>query len=282
MERLFDIDLLHPGTRTHHHLPALLAGYREWLEVRGFGSHGLLIAQFIDRYTRDLHGDRPSGRAARSMLLNHLVADTRSVRASGVALHRYPDSPNRAGYTLADELEFRDAASSEPSSVLRHSLGVSVALAAGCGLKASEIPDVNVDDVTVENVVAVRVGAISIPCRLLWADLLVKAAEGRRREIESNGEQLRIFGPAKPDGDESLLGHRYRTDLVHKTPLAGRLVSYKRCRTTFIVRHLEAGTPAKHIVSAARFRSAAALTRYIELAAPASSEDLLVSMGGVR
>lgn len=266
----------------HHHLPALLRDFKSWLDKRGMGETGLRVPQLIDRFTRDLHGDDPNGRAARSLLLNHLVADTRSIRSAGVPLHRYPDRPNTHGYSVAEELEFRDAACSEPSFVRRHATGVALALAAGCGLKASEIPRVGMQDLTDGDPLGVRVDSVAVPCRLIWADVLRECAELRRREIRSHGIQLSMFGGTDASGDVSLLGRTYRTELVHRTPLAGRLVSFKRLRTTFVVRHLEAGTPAKHIVSATRFGSAAALTRYINLVKQPSDSEVFDSMGGVR
>ena len=129
-----------------------------------------------------------------------------------------------------------------------------LALCAGAGLRSSEIGELTVGDLTIDDagvLVTVR-GRFprSVPLLAQWESWLVRAIEGR-------GEAEPVWGnPGRMQSRNMLSGFTAQSD--------GNPPRSDRLRATWLVTHLAAGTPMKELLRASGVEKFENLTRYLE------------------
>lgn len=169
-------------------------------------------------------------------------------------LEALPPSDPSAPYSADELVSLRSWASGQSTAARRANAGVLLALGAGAGLSASEIGELRVADIQVDELgVLVNVAgsrARSVPVLREWEDALIERAASIDPRKYAFRENHTTFYP-------NLVSNF--VDRGHPTRL--RLTT-QRLRATWIVYHLEAGTPVVALMEAAGVWSLEAFTRY--------------------
>ena len=175
-------------------------------------------------------------------------------------LKALPPSDPSAPYSAEELVSLRSWASGQSTAGRRANAAVLLALGAGAGLSASEIGELRVADIQVDELgVVVNVTgsrARSVPVLREWEESLVARVASLDPEQFAFRENHRTFYP-------NLI-----SNFVDRgNPSRVRLTT-QRLRATWIVGHLEAGTPVAVLMKAAGVESLEAFTRYIQFVAP--------------
>ena len=142
----------------------------------------------------------------------------------------------------------------------RRDATVLVALGLGAGLSTSEITGLRVDDLTVVELDGVVViASVEVSCarsRVVtiesrWGEQLAAAVSGR-------GGQGFAFEPKREAAGKNLV-----SNFVARSEGEGVRPNAQRMRATWVVGHLESGTPIVSLMELAGVRSLDALSRYV-------------------
>jgi integrase len=179
-----------------------------------------------------------------------------------------PSSP----YTHAEVVSLRSWADTQSTPARRDNARVLLALGIGAGLSASEIgglrvADIDADDVGV--VVNVRTGRVrEIPLLRLWEPAL------RHRKARLDGDRF-AFREGHTVAYENLI-----SNFVARSRSLGIRPQTQRMRATWLVRHLELGTPVVPLLQSAGLDSLEALTRYVRFVRPLDPTELREVLSG--
>jgi integrase len=174
------------------------------------------------------------------------------------SLHRLnplPPSEPAPPYSAAELISLRSWASSQSTPARRTNASVLLACGVGAGLSASEIGNLRVQNIVIDN-----------------AGVKVIVDGRRQREVPVLGEWEE---PLRCRVDE-LAGNRFAfrenhtqfypnivSNFVNRSRVVGVRPQTQRMRTTWIIRHLAAGTHVVAFMDAAGVDSLEALTRYV-------------------
>lgn len=171
-------------------------------------------------------------------------------------LNPLPPSDPTAPYSAMDLVSLRSWAEAQSTAPRRANAEVLLALGAGCGLSAIEIGEVRVRDISCdERGVLVRVDGgrpRSVPVLREWERALLERQTALEPDRYVFRENHTIFYP------------NLVTNFVDRSRVVGLRPQTQRLRSTWIVRHLEAATPATLLMRAAGVESLEALTRYTQ------------------
>ena len=198
---------------------------------------------------------KPAGRGnLRSQLLR--MAEVLLPEASQRRLPPLPASDPTRPYTAKQLQSLRAWAEGHSTSARVFNARVLLALGCGAGLSAVEIGNVRVADITVDN-----------------AGVIVNVTHDRKREVPV----LRDWEAALVDRVHQLSADRWAfrenhtayypnlvSNFVNRSNVIVVRPQVQRMRTTWITRHLAAGTPAKTLIAAAGVESLGALSRYLQ------------------
>ena len=188
-------------------------------------------------------------------------------------LKALPPSDPSAPYSADELVSLRSWASGQSTAGRRANAAVLLALGAGAGLSASEIGELRVADIQVDelgvlvNVTGSR--ARSVPVLTEWEGALSERAESMDPGKFAFRENHTIFYP-------NLVSNF--VDRGHPTRV--RLTT-QRLRATWIVHHLEAGTPVVALMEAAGVESLEAFTRYTQFITPHEFTRYRSVLGGI-
>ncbi|WP_066517151.1 hypothetical protein [Curtobacterium ammoniigenes] len=159
-------------------------------------------------------------------------------------------------YSARDLAALEAWSTSQPSEERRTSAAALLALGLGAGLTGAEIIAVRPEHLHLSDAHAVltTVGGRRVPVVDEW----VEALERRTRFL---GGQGWMFRNGQRGGNSNLI-----TDFVSRTG-RGVPLRARRMRATWIVWHLDAGTPLKRLLAIAGLDSAEALDRFLPFAA---------------
>ena len=256
-------------------LLSALAGHAAWLTATGLDvtADSLVDPDLVQRWA--LHGlaDLAAGTAAnyRSRLARVAAAVCGSSRPA--PLHASdPCEP----YTLGHERAHVLWAGRLPTDRARADLSGAALLGYGCGLPAAELTDTVGDDVEQhdDGLVVVRVRgprARVVPVRARYGPALLALA--------ADAGPAHLFRPAT----DGRLGKNALTNAVaraaqHGDPLLPRLTA-QRMRATWLVRHLDAGTPPAALLAAAGLDGLGSLDRYLRWTTPLAADQALALAG---
>jgi len=221
----------------------------------------------IERYVAEgMPGYRT--RAGKNTIRSRLQRISEHTNPSGwdVALRPLgPSDPSRP-YSNGDIAAMRSWAQSERTDVRRNNAAALLALGMGAGLQGREILGLKLGD---------------IYCSTSGVDVIVREGRARRvpvlREWESalrgpadtDNWSTHAFRPGRTTANENLI-----TDFVSRS--RGRVhVNARRMRATWIVRHLDLGTPPIALLRAAGVHSLDAIDRYVRFAASRTDDHAL-------
>ncbi|MEB0265861.1 hypothetical protein [Cryobacterium sp. 10I5] len=198
---------------------------------------------------------KPASRGnLRSQLLrmSEVLLDPREVPRRLAALE--PSEP-AAPYSSAELISLRSWASTQSTPARRANAWILLATGAGAGLAASEIGQLRVRDIAVdEGGVLLQIngeGPRAVPVLRDWEQVLV--------------DRTRALGPERFVFRENH-GAYYPNliaNFIDRSQVVGVKPQSQRLRATWIVRHLEAATPVVPLMRAAGIESLEALTRYV-------------------
>jgi len=175
-------------------------------------------------------------------------------------LKALPPSDPSAPYSTEELVSLRSWAGGQSTAGRRANAAVLLALGAGAGLSASEIGELRVADIQVDelgvlvNVTGSR--ARSVPVLREWEEALIERVASTDPGKHAFRENHTTFYP-------NLISNF--VDRGHPTRV--RLTT-QRLRATWIVHHLDAGTPVAALMEAAGVESLEAFTRYVRFTAP--------------
>jgi len=173
-----------------------------------------------------------------------------------------PPSDPSAPYSPEELVSLRSWASGQSTAGRRANAAVLLALGAGAGLSASEIGKLRVADIQVDKLgVLVNVTgnrARSVPVLREWEDALIERAASMDPEKYAFRENHTTFYP------------NLVSNFVDRGHPARVRLTTQRLRATWIVRHLDAGTPVVALMEGAGVESLEAFTRYVRFTAPHS------------
>jgi len=228
--------------------------------------------QVVERYVDEGMGSyTEAGRGTiRSRLLRTAEALT-GMTVDKAALKGLGPSEPTAPYSADDLAVLRTWATSQPTGARQTSAGVLLALALGAGLAGREILAVRVRDIDVSDhgvVVTVRgerprdVGVVRA-----WEAALIE-------RVRSGGADKFAFREARTSEN-----HNAITDFVARSasPIT---IQARRMRTTWLVHHMNAGTPIPIFLEAAGIVSLEALDRFLVFADTPSRAETLRSLRG--
>jgi hypothetical protein len=149
---------------------------------------------------------------------------------------RRPSKDVYGPYTPRQMVRFRNQAASRTTPASRHNLKVLLSLSAGCGLNADEIMAMPASSIRVDGE-AVRVDipgprARTVVCLAAWEDDL----------REATASELVDYYLFVKD-ERATYAHEYLHRYVARAVTAGQAFHVERLRSTWIVTHLNAGTP---------------------------------------
>lgn len=249
--------LSRPRKRIRHAALHALA----WCKSNGFD---LNAATVLDRDTIDtvvaqgLRDLAPSSRGTmRTLLLR--IGEIVAPEVHPHRLHALTPSNARAPYGERELAELASWAATQANARRRRSAHAVLALGAGAGLSSGEILTARVKDVAVDDegaVVSVTgERAREVPMISEWLPFL---GVGLRY---AHADDL-IFEPGRRGTSASNL-----TSFIYRSHTHGAKPNTQRLRSTFLVRHIDAGTPMPLLMEAAGVDSLEALTRYLPFAA---------------
>jgi integrase len=198
---------------------------------------------------------KPASRGnLRSQLLrmSEILLDPREVPRRLAALE--PSEP-AAPYSSAELISLRSWASTQSTPARRANAWVLLATGAGAGLAASEIGQLRVRDIAVdEGGVLLQIKGERprfVPVLREWEQVLVD----RTRTLEPERFAFREnHGNYYPN---------LIANFIDRSQVVGVKPQSQRLRATWIVRHLDAATPVVPLMRAAGIESLEALTRYV-------------------
>lgn len=197
---------------------------------------------------------RPAGRGnLRSQLLriSEVIAPAHAVRP----LNPLPPSDPTHPYTSREVIALRAWAAHQSTPARIANAGVLLALGLGAGLAASEIGNVTVADLLVDNdgVVVHTTGerARDVPVLTYWAGTLRVRSGTLAADRFIFRENHQAFYP------------NLVSNFVKRSTVLGPQPQTQRMRTTWIVHHLTQGTPVRALARAAGIDSLEAFTRYL-------------------
>lgn len=219
----------------------------------------VLRREVIDRFVAvGLSGYSSGSRAnLRSQLLRvaELLMDKRHAPAR---LRPLAAADPTEPYTPNQLVELRNWVATQSTVSRRENAEVLLSLGAGAGLVASEIGNVKASELLCDELgVVVRVTgprARDVPVLDEWAAPLIL------RTQQFSGDTF-VFRP----GHESFYPNLV-SNFVARAKRVGVKPQTQRLRSTWIVRHLNAGTPMKVLMNAAGVESMEAFTRYVRFA----------------
>lgn len=188
----------------------------------------------------------------------------------------YTASRAPAPYNTAEVAAFRSWANSRPTITQRADALALIALGIGCGLSPEDINPLRANQVTIttDGVLVAVSGrrARIVVCRREFEGELVDAVDG----IEP--DQF-VFRRNRPD---SRAGSNYLSHFVDRHTPDGQLkFNGQRARVTWLVHHLNVGTPLALLLAAAGVKKLDALDRYLPyLAAPTTEDTHRLLRGG--
>jgi integrase len=198
---------------------------------------------------------KPASRGnLRSQLLrmSEALLDPREVPRRLAALE--PSEP-AAPYSSAELISLRRWASTQTTPARRANAWVLLATGAGAGLAASEIGQLRVRDIAVdEGGVLLQITGErprAVPVLRDWEQVLVDRTRALGPERFAFRENHGVYYP-------NLIAN-----FIDRSQVVGVKPQSQRLRATWIVRHLEAATPVVPLMRAAGIESLEALTRYV-------------------
>ena len=186
------------------------------------------------------------------------------------ALRPLGNSDPTAPYLASEVIELRSWAAAQSNPDRRRNANALLALGLGAGLSGREIITVHIDDVRVglrETEVRIRgARARSVVVLASWEAHLAFAANATGA--------ANLFRGGRSTDNPNLI-----TDFISRS--RGRVqLQARRMRTTWLVHHLNAGTPAVILVAAAGMKSLAALDRFMPYADTPSPESSARALRG--
>jgi hypothetical protein len=186
------------------------------------------------------------------------------------ALRPLGNSDPTAPYLASEVIELRSWAAAQSNPDRRRNANALLALGLGAGLSGREIITVHSDDVRVgrrETEVRIRgARARSVVVLASWEAHLAFAANATGA--------TNLFRGGRSTDNPNLI-----TDFISRS--RGRVqLQARRMRTTWLVHHLNAGTPAVILVAAAGMKSLAALDRFMPYADTPSPESAARALRG--
>lgn len=172
-------------------------------------------------------------------------------------------------YTLAEQASLESWSRTQTSAERRTSAATLLSLGLGAGLTGAEIIRLRLEDVEVVDAAAVvhvsGEGARDVPVLKEWSAGL------RSRYMHLNGQGW-AFRTEQRGSNVNLI-----TDFVSRTapPME---IQTRRLRATWLVGHLEAGTPLKTLLRVAGLQSAEALDRVLPFVSDARTDRRPVSV----
>jgi len=215
------------------------------------------IARFISVGCPELKAASRGNLRSQLLRMSEILTQTAPRR-----LKALPPSDPSAPYSAEEIVSMRSWASNQSTSGRRANAGVLLALGAGAGLSASEIGELRVGEIQVDelgvlvNVTGSR--ARSVPVLREWEEALIERVTSADPGKYAFRENHTTFYP-------NLISNF--VDRGHPTRV--RLTT-QRLRATWIVHHLDAGAPVGALVEAAGVESLEAFSRYLRFIAPQS------------
>ncbi|MEX1080167.1 MAG: hypothetical protein WED09_13790 [Homoserinimonas sp.] len=229
--------------------------------------------QVIDRFTQvglPDHGEASRGNIRSQLLrMSEALLDTRLAPPRLAPLSRASAS---APYTRKELISLRSWAAHQSTAARRANAEVLLALGAGAGLTAREIGELRTSDIEVDELgVVVHVHGErnrQVPVLHEWATVLAE----RSRRLKPD---LFAFRENHRGNYDNLISNFVARSKADVQPQSQRL------RATWIVRHLETGTPVVPLLRAAGVESLEAFTRYLPYVAnlPPAPERTALTMG---
>lgn len=182
-----------------------------------------------------------------------------------------PSSPMKP-YSLRQLASLRDWASAQSTPARVDNARVLLSLGLGAGLSALEIGTTVVDQLEVGDGVIVHVHGErprDVPVLAAWEDALIARAEQLPDGAFVFREQHTTFYP-------NLISNFVARSGPGLHPQTARM------RSTWLVRHLEAGTPVRTLIEAAGVTSLEALTRYLQFAEAPGADAARRALRGLR
>lgn len=174
-----------------------------------------------------------------------------------------PSDPTRP-YTVQELAVLRVWAETESTTARIANANILLALGLGAGLTASEIGNVRVADLTVDDLgVVVHVDGDrtrNVPVLRAWDAAL-------RARVKTLNPDRYVFRENHGKFYPNLV-----SNFVARSHVIGPLPQTQRMRTTWVITHLERGTPVRSLMRAAGVESLEAFTRYVEFLAPPTEE----------
>lgn len=232
-----------------HHGLMTLTGFADWVFTLGLGelTPSILRADVIDAYTAyrstEVAGFLAERERKRLRVIAGLPAgpETRDVSTTST-----PQTP----YTGEEQGEIRRWTDWQSHQEARRNARAIATLGLGCGLTAAEMMVARVADVVAldDEMLGVNVDGRTVPVLHTWHDELASVATG--------------------DDDDYLVGRGYTTrsssslqDVI--TSLPGLRPSPQRMRATWMLAHVEGGTPLPDFLDAAGLTSPDVLRRLL-------------------
>ncbi|MGZ0711299.1 hypothetical protein ACWPKO_23525 (plasmid) [Coraliomargarita sp. W4R53] len=241
-----------------------LAYFGDWVvQTRMVALVDALTPDVIDVYTEDRKQEVIPVMAERERkMLRELAGMPRSVERRTVSTSSEPERP----YSEAELGMFQTWASHQRSEYQRIGCMAVFAFGVGCGLTASETLSIRGTDIfQVAGVFAVRVprdGRV-VPSTDRWQHYLKRVAENAPSGI--------IVAPDASDRKSAMRTVlRYSSGQCKPTPA--------RLRVTWLVAHLEAGTPLAALLPASGMTSTDSLRRAMSFVRPMTAERSLAAL----
>ncbi|KQR49146.1 hypothetical protein ASF87_10145 [Microbacterium sp. Leaf161] len=252
---------------------ATLTGYVQWTRERGLVGQAddALTPRFIDVYTQHRSTQiRPQGAAREGAILRTLFSEDPLPRRA-----QAPPAPADIPYSGDDITTIRSWAAYQPSTRKRLDATAIAALGLGCGLTVNEMMLGRTGDVTVADNGDVDVTVHgprprAVPALHTWAPLL---AELRSTAPERSDW---LIGPGRTARDSHSLNDIRRNLRGDIRPVPQRM------RNTWLVTHVNGGTPVSVLMNAAGLLDAAFLRRlapYIDMPSAREQRTMLRNGG---
>ena len=221
----------------------------------------LLRREFIDRFIR--YGCRGQTEAARSNLRAQLLRVAEALLEPTLAPVRLavlgPADPSQP-YSEQEIAKMCSWAAGQHTDGRRGNAMILLALGLGAGLSASEIGNLQREDI--------RVNSHGVTARVESGRVrIVPVVEEWESSVAARAAELTegafLFRPGHTKFYPNLI-----SNFVARGGWSEVLPQTQRLRATWIVRHLDAGTPIAPLIAAAGVDSLEAMTRYVRFLAP--------------
>lgn len=225
----------------------------------------LFQTSMVDAYLQADTRLKPSERTLRRAALSRLFDALSETSKRTEPAHPRTAPGNLHPYNPAELRTFRSRATGQSSERRRHNTLAPLALATGCGLTSDEIVavrgrDVHVTGTHVDVEVTGRHPRV-VTCLQGWENDVARVASA----VGSNGTLFVSRSTSAPR--TALKDFMVTTSGIEARP------SFRRLRTTWIVTHLQAGTPIPTLMRAAGISSCETLDKYLPHLCPVMPED---------